>query len=111
MRIWLDAQLSPKLANWMRTTFNVRAFSLRDLEMREAKDERIFLRAKAEVDAILTKDEDFLRLVEKHGPPPSIIWVTAGNTSNQRMKELLTARLPAAMQLITNGSAVVEIAG
>ena len=111
MRIWLDAQLSPKLANWMRATFNVRAFSLRDLEMREAKDERIFLRAKAEVDAILTKDEDFLRLVEKHGPPPSIIWVTAGNTSNQRMKELLTARLPAAMQLITNGSAVVEIAG
>lgn len=111
MRIWLDAQLSPKLANWMRATFDVRAFSLRDLEMREAKDERIFLRAKAEVDAILTKDEDFLRLVEKHGPPPSIIWVTAGNTSNQRMKELLTARLPAAMQLITNGSAVVEIAG
>ncbi len=57
----------------MRATFDVRAFSLRDVNMKDAKDERIFLRAKNEVDAILTKDEDFLRLVGKHGPPPSII--------------------------------------
>jgi predicted nuclease of predicted toxin-antitoxin system len=63
------------------------------------------------VDAILTKDEDFLRLVGKHGPPPSIIWVTIGNTSNRRMKELLTDRLPRTLQLIKEGNAVVEIAG
>ncbi len=76
-----------------------------------AKDEWIFRRAKQEVDAILTKDEDFLRLVQKHGPPPSIIWVTVGNTSNRRMKELLTDRLPRTLQLIKEGNAVVEIAG
>lgn len=111
MRIWLDAQLSPKLANWMRATFDVRAFSLRDVDMKGAKDEWIFRRAKQEVDAILTKDEDFLRLVQKHGPPPSIIWVTVGNTSNRRMKELLTDRLPRTLQLIKEGNAVVEIAG
>ncbi len=111
MRIWLDAQLSPKLANWLRATFDVRAFSLRDVDMKDAKDERIFLRAKDEVDAILTKDEDFLRLVGKHGPPPSIIWVTIGNTSNRRMKELITDRLPRTLQLIKEGNAVVEIAG
>jgi predicted nuclease of predicted toxin-antitoxin system len=63
------------------------------------------------VDAILTKDEDFLRLVGKHGPPPSIIWVTIGNTSNRRMKELITDRLPRTLQLIKEGNAVVEIAG
>jgi predicted nuclease of predicted toxin-antitoxin system len=95
----------------MRATFDLRAFSLRDIDMKGAKDELIFRRAKQEVDAILTKDEDFLRLVHKHGPPPSIIWVTVGNTSNRRMKELLTDRLPRTLQLIKEGNAVVEIAG
>lgn len=84
---------------------------MRDLDMKTAKDERIFLRAKEEVDAIITKDEDFVRLVTKFGPPQSIIWVTVGNTGNQNMKRILTDQLPRAMQMVASGDAVVEIAG
>ena len=39
---------------------------------------------------IVTKDIDFLRLLERHGPPPQILWLTCGNTSNERLVEILS---------------------
>lgn len=32
----------------------------------------------------MSKDSDFLNLLDRHGPPLKIIWVTCGNTSNRR---------------------------
>jgi predicted nuclease of predicted toxin-antitoxin system len=37
----------------------------------------------------MTKDSDFVDLVERLGPPPQIIWLTCGNTSNLRLREIL----------------------
>jgi predicted nuclease of predicted toxin-antitoxin system len=42
MKIWIDAQLPPTLAIWLRETFQVEAFSLRDLGLRDARDVEIF---------------------------------------------------------------------
>ena len=57
----------------------------------------------------MTKDEDFVRLVERNSPPPQVIWVTAGNMSNAHFKSLLLKTFPDAMSLIASGEAVVEI--
>ncbi len=57
----------------------------------------------------MTKDQDFVGLVERHGPPPQILWVTAGNTSNTRLKELFANTLVQALQLIRQGEPLVEI--
>ena len=57
----------------------------------------------------MTKDEDFIRLVERNGPPPQVIWVTSGNMPNTRFKSLLLKTLPDAMSLIASGETVVEI--
>ena len=84
MKIWLDAQLSPKLANWMRAAFDMQVYPMRDLGMLTISDERIFLRAKAEVDIVIMKDKDFVTLLERLGPPPKAIWITMGNTRNTR---------------------------
>ncbi|HEY9798488.1 MAG TPA: DUF5615 family PIN-like protein [Leptolyngbyaceae cyanobacterium] len=50
-------------------------------------------------------------LVEPYGSPPQVIWLTCGNTSNARLKEILTATLPDALELLRSGQRLVEITG
>jgi predicted nuclease of predicted toxin-antitoxin system len=57
----------------------------------------------------MTKDSDFLLLLDRFGPPPQVIWVTCGNTSNARFKEILTGTLPRALELLVSGEPLVEI--
>jgi predicted nuclease of predicted toxin-antitoxin system len=109
MRLWLDVHLSPRLVPWMTETFGVEAASLIDLGMYTLKDEPLFQRASREVDAIMTKDSDFLRLVTLHGRPPAIIYLTCGNTTNAELRRLLSVTLSPALSLITQGESVVEI--
>jgi len=60
MKIWIDAQLPPTLANWLVATFEVEAFALRDLSLRDAQDIKIFEAARTENVVIMTKDSDFI---------------------------------------------------
>ncbi|PQJ10902.1 hypothetical protein CJD36_013100 [Flavipsychrobacter stenotrophus] len=110
MQIWIDAQLSPSLALWINQNFqSISAFALRDLGLRDAVDFEIFKQAKIQKATIMTKDVDFLQLLEHHGPPPQIIWVTVGNTSNAKMSEILSKHLQTAIDLLLKGESVVEI--
>jgi predicted nuclease of predicted toxin-antitoxin system len=59
----------------------------------------------------MTKDRDFIELVERYGSPPQVIWLTCGNTSNDRLKEIMIATLPNAIELLRSGESVVEITG
>jgi predicted nuclease of predicted toxin-antitoxin system len=59
----------------------------------------------------MTKDSDFLELQKRLGTPPKIIWVTCGNTSNARLKEILTSSLQQACELLESGEILVEITG
>jgi predicted nuclease of predicted toxin-antitoxin system len=57
----------------------------------------------------MTKDSDFLRLLEQYGPPPQVLWVTLGNTSNAHMREILSRVLLQAVALLESGESLVEI--
>ena len=109
MIIWLDAQLSPRLASWIAETFGGECLHVRDLGLRDAEDTEIFQMARDAGSIVMTKDEDFVRLVERNSPPPQVIWVTAGNMSNARIKALLLKTLPDAISLLSSGESVVEI--
>lgn len=112
MKIWLNAHLSPVIATWITATFGITAIAVRDLGLRESEDPDIFEAAKAAGAVIvMTKDRDFVELVERYGAPPQVIWLTCGNTSNARLKEILTATLPNAIELLRSGESVVEITG
>ena len=65
MIIWVDAQLSPALARWISETFSVQAQAVRDLGLRDAKDPEIFRAARQEGIVVLSKDSDFVGLVER----------------------------------------------
>ncbi len=111
MNLWLDAHLSPRLARWLANTFGVNASAARDLGLREAEDHDIFLAARKSADDIITKDNDFVELLERHGPPPKIIWLTCGNTSEARLRQIFTSHFQNALRLLDNGENLVEISG
>ena len=109
MTIWIDAQLSPVIAAWLTATFSITAVALRDVGLRDATDRKIFAEAKAMGAVVMTKDSDFIKLLEELGPPPQIIWLTCGNTSNANLKQILSKTFTQAVSLLEDGEPLVEI--
>ncbi|MCZ6625629.1 MAG: DUF5615 family PIN-like protein [Deltaproteobacteria bacterium] len=109
MIVWIDAQLSPTLARWIAATFGLESRAVREVGLHGAKDQRIFQAARDAGAVVMTKDSDFLMLLDQLGPPPQILWITCGNTSNAHLKEVLKDSLPKALDLLRQGERLVEI--
>ena len=100
MTLWIDNQLLPALAVWMRATFSIECLPVRDLNLQRASDAAIFAAARAANVAVMTKDADFAELLEQHGPPPQVILVTCGNTSNARLRRLVQVAWPTVLTML-----------
>jgi predicted nuclease of predicted toxin-antitoxin system len=109
--VWTDAHLSPALAPWFRATFSVEAAPLRELGLLGAEDAAIFAAARRAGAVLMTKDSDFVDLVARHGPPPQIIWLTCGNTTNVALRAILADAWPRVAALLAVGEPLVEISG
>jgi predicted nuclease of predicted toxin-antitoxin system len=107
--LWLDAHLPPSICGWLSSQFHLEAAAIRDLGLRHAEDPDIFAAARAAGAVVMTKDADFVRLLAIHGPPPAVLWVTCGNTSNRELRRVLTVTLADALDLLKGGEALVEI--
>ncbi|MBK8268152.1 MAG: DUF5615 family PIN-like protein [Planctomycetes bacterium] len=110
MTIWVDAQLPPALANWLTDQFSVKAINLDAVGLRQAQDIDIFQRARLPNHVIMTKDDDFVDIVTRLGPPPQILWITCGNVTNAALRSLLSRAFPEAA-LLQAGEPVVELTG
>ena len=108
--IILDAQLPPALAVWITDTFAIPCFSAQFLNLRDAEDEEIFAFSKTKNAIVITKDDDFVSLLNRFGSPPRVIWLTCGNTSKNRLKEIFEANLAPALALLETND-LVEITG
>ena len=111
MKVWLDAQLPPALAGWLRAQFGIDARPVRELNLRQATDREIFDAARAAGVVLISKDSDFVDLVQIEGPPPQLIWLTCGNVSNARLCTIFGTAWPKAVELLTSGEPVVEVGG
>lgn len=109
MIIWVDAQLSPAMAEFIEKEFAVASISSRRLGLVAAKDAEIFAAARAVDAVVLTKDIDFVLHLQRQGPPPRVLWLRCGNTSNAHLRDLLRQLLPEALRLLAAGEALVEI--
>lgn len=78
----------------MRATLSVESVPVRDLQLQRALDHEIFMAARTAHAIVMTKDADFVTLLEQHGPPPQVLLVTCGNTSNARLRRLIEAAWP-----------------
>jgi predicted nuclease of predicted toxin-antitoxin system len=89
--------------------FELDAHAVRDLGLRDAEDFEIFTAARDARAVVMTKDSDFVDLLQRHGPPPQVIWLRSGNTSNARLKVLLNQALPTALPMLEAGEPLVEV--
>ena len=51
----------------------------------------------------MTKDRDFLHLLFEQGPPPQVIWLRVGNSSNQALQAVLLRTLEPALANLGEG--------
>lgn len=109
MRIWLDIHLSPDLADWISSQLGVECSALRNEGHQRTPDETIFSLLKTQGEVVMSKDSDFPALIARHGPPPQVIWLRCGNTSNEALRAILTLTMPDALELLIAGEPIVEI--
>ena len=109
MIVWIDAQLPPTLVRWFKQVTHVEAVAVGSLGLREATDLQIYLAARARGVVVVTKDRDFAELSSRLGPPPQVILMTCGNTTNSRLREILGAQWEAIVVRIAEGDPIIEI--
>ena len=108
MTLWLDAQLPPTLSGWLSETFGVAAFSMKYLGLDKASDLEIFNKAKAEGVVLLSKDSDFLQLLDQWGPPPQVVYLRLGNSTNAFLRSYFASKWPEIKAFLDAGVALVE---
>jgi predicted nuclease of predicted toxin-antitoxin system len=108
---WVDAQLPPALARWLQTEHGTHALHVEELGLHRARDTEIFeaARAAAAPVAVITKDDDFARLLDRRGPPPQVVWLRCGNVTNRELRRIVLDAWPRALNLLAAGEALVEI--
>ena len=60
---------------------------------------------------MVTKDADFARLLEQHGPTPRVVWVTCGSVRNLELRRIVLGQWRRALSFLAAGEPLVEISG
>ena len=108
-RVWIDAQLPPTLARWLASEHGADAVHVETLGLLRADDSAIFEAARAVGAIVVTKDDDFAKLLAQRGPPPQVVWVTCGNVRNRELRRIVLSAWPRAAALLGAGEALVEV--
>jgi len=58
---------------------------------------------------VITKDDDFVQLVGRLGPPPQVVWVTCGNVRNAELRAIVLNAWPRVADLLAQGEPLVEL--
>ena len=109
MKILLDANISWKLVDILKPIFGECAHvDLIGLKI-PAEDIDIWKYALNNGFIIITKDNDFLDLLDIKGFPPKVVLLKTGNNSRQALEELLKSIKPMIEDLEKNEYGILEI--
>jgi predicted nuclease of predicted toxin-antitoxin system len=109
MKLLLDANISWKLINMLKPVFGECAHvDLIGIAV-PAEDIDIWNYALNNGHIIITKDNDFVDLLEIKGFPPKIVLLKTGNNSNKALVELLVNMKPMIEDLENNNYGLLEI--
>jgi predicted nuclease of predicted toxin-antitoxin system len=108
MNLLIDAQLPPRLAEWLRAN-GCQATAVRDLGLRDAVDKEIWDFAVTQNCIIVTKDEDFAEMATRLNEGPAVLWVRCGNVLNRELLGRFAEAWPTARRLLEDGAKVVEL--
>lgn len=90
MKLLLDANLSYRLVKKLQHNFPACLHVTKTGLPVPAKDIDIWMWAKNNAyTLVVSNDEDFLHLLEQHGPPPKLVLLRIGNQSTQTIANIL----------------------
>lgn len=88
MKALFDANLSPALVKALELQFPNSAH-VRDVGLRTATDDEIWIYARANGFTIVSKDTDFRERSFVEGAPPKVIWLDVGNAGTDEIVTLV----------------------
>lgn len=103
MILWVDQNLPPALADWLRTQGH-NAKHVQELGLHNVDDIDIATKAVTEGATIISKDSDFAF----KGPPPTVV-VRLGNVTNARLIARFEGAWPSILSALQAGETYVEI--
>ena len=106
MKLLLDQNLSPNLTKALQDLFPG-SVHVRDVGLDSASDQAIWVYAREQTFAIVSKDADFRHLGFAYGPPPKIVWIQRGNCTTGEIEALLRERNGEVSAFFENESEVV----
>ena len=112
LEFWIDLNLPPSLAIWLREIADVQAKTFYQLGFQFTSDIEVFRTAQTRSDIIVitTKDIDFLQFQEQSTQPPKILYINTGNVSNRKLKAIIIKIFPEILIIFTRtNQTLIEI--
>ncbi len=101
----LPATMTP----WLSSLCGSPCRHFSNLGFERATDAEVYAAARRASAVVFTKDADFARIARFEGPPPQVVWIRFGNTTNRQLQRLLTPLVPSILSALASGEALVEI--
>lgn len=106
MRFLVDAQLPPRLAVWLRDRGHEAEHVTEALSPR-ASDRDVVDHARSTAAAIITKDGDFLDLLDD-ADAPQLVWIKLGNVTNAQLQAAFKTKWVQVEAALQAGQRTVE---
>ncbi len=106
MKIIVDHQLPPLLAEWFRAQ-GLDAVHVRELGMSAAPDSDIWAEASRDNAVVISRDEDFVARVRSGGA--RLVWIRIGNCTNPTLLAAIEENWPAIQDKLQGGERLVEL--
>lgn len=95
MKVLIDQNISHRIVSHL-TGYYQGIVHVREVGLKDANDYDIFMYARNHAfDAIITHDDDFLKLLRTFNKPPKVIQMRTGNSKTRFLAELLINQIPA----------------
>jgi predicted nuclease of predicted toxin-antitoxin system len=107
VKLLVDAQLPPRLAEWLRDHGHD-AVHVAEIGLLSADDRTIWLSARAAGQVLMTKDRDFADWAIAALDGPQVVWLRFGNGGNAALLERLAGLLDEIIAALAGGARVVE---
>jgi predicted nuclease of predicted toxin-antitoxin system len=104
----IDAQLPPALAERLRERGHS-ANHIVEIGLDVASDLEIWRFARDRGAILVTKDSDFVSLVDQDPTGPPVLWIRLGNTTNRALWQALAPLLSDIIAALERGERLVEI--
>lgn len=99
--IWLDNNISPIIAKWLKDEFSLNVKSAYILQIQRLDDLEIYYKAKDQGNVIIiAKDSDLEDIISIQGAPSKLINLRFGNCDNRIVFSILSKNTEKALRLL-----------